>query len=385
MNSLNFAAIFAFAFGISSIYAASLGSNADGQTKPPIFNLERPLACENSINKEKFIMAMRESLSDPVKLAALFSCSKTIHRIAELTETDVRLQGNEIPDSLRAELQKILDKYKYGSLQNDNDLSFIGCIDHIKNLLPSPNICVDKIICKASDLDAFFSNTQKSEHCAREFIKDKLTRMVDVVKAMKGLMSPESSVSRTELVGDLQNIIKAIPYKNIAELAQKSVKQERVMLDVRSKLEGWLSASKKDSSTPTEGSDTSTESARISTTLSERKTSTEPLSNGSSLNQASKPSGPALTVAPNAASNQIFTSTLGAAYSQTPSSAPVGSSMNAQYNTNLSSTSGSASGQSSPLPNPPGVVPNQVPSMNTSQIQTNTPNLVVPNQPVGTN
>ena len=211
---------------------------------PPSFYLDLPTACSDTLTKDKFLVALRTAVAaaDSLKLAALLHCPQTYARIAELTDADVRIQDTEIPDILRAEFQKLLEQLQFGTLQTDNDQSFIGCIDHIKTLLPNPDICADKdkLICSSTDLDHFFLDTQKGEPCTRELIKDEIIRMVNVVKANRGLMSAVDTMPRSELINDLQAILDAAPYKKVAEMAPKDLVKEQVELSARSKIEELL-------------------------------------------------------------------------------------------------------------------------------------------------
>lgn len=251
MNLLNFIFAFACSVALSTTHAASItGSNK----KPPIFSLERPIACEETLTKDKFIVAIRKVSSDELKLTALFHCPRIYARIGELSETDVRIQNNEMPQVLRNEFQRLLDQLPKGSLQADNDSSFVGCIDQMRKLIQSSNICSNKDICIAQDMDNFLQSTQSEKACTYEFMGERLKRMIDVVKAYTGLMASDASFSRKELVEILLAIIDAAPYENAAEMAKTNAVKEKTKLDARAKLESLLGVSTKESVPPQQDS-----------------------------------------------------------------------------------------------------------------------------------
>lgn len=169
MNFLNFTVLFASAFYVSSASSATI---------------TRPIACEGTEDHDVFVTKIKsiigstttDDVSKQTQLAAIFNCPNSYKRFKEVVVADF---DAPIPDVLKASLLNVLNQLQYGTLQLDNDRSFLKCVDKIHETIKN----------YWTDWDKFKSDInygKPGNPCGKVFMTIKIDQMIGKLKDVSG-------------------------------------------------------------------------------------------------------------------------------------------------------------------------------------------------------
>lgn len=182
MNILNFTVLFVSAFYVTDVYCGLFT-----KAEQPLFTFQRVFTkCDTITNKDLFlneinrIVALGGDTAQP-ELAILFNCPKSIDFLTQIDGGLVQLYKNpNTPQILLDELENLLRRNSYGSLQVDHDRSLRTCI--IKMEEKSATWKCKGDTCTESDIETFRTDVGEIQPCTYFFMKDQIKSMFDALK-----------------------------------------------------------------------------------------------------------------------------------------------------------------------------------------------------------